>query len=317
MPLDAWLNGHFVAMDAARVSAFDAGFQHGVGLFETMLARNGRVFRLLEHMERLGASARELQLVDTLRTEALCDAVEAALAHHGMRDARVRLTLTGGDMNLLARSVSCDGSGASATAPSKAALRHDPTILIQVQPPTPYPSAMFEQGVGVRVADSRLNMLDAFAGHKTLWYWPRLRELQTAAGAGLQEAIWFDVANGLACGCVSNVFVVKEGVVRTPLARGEEVKGALRSPVLPGITRAALLALAQELGHAVDRARMDISHLLGADEVFLTNSSWGVLPVVRVEASAIGTGAPGPVTRALRAALLQRVDRETQAAAGE
>jgi branched-subunit amino acid aminotransferase/4-amino-4-deoxychorismate lyase len=305
MPLDAWLNGQFVAMDSARVSAFDAGLQHGVGLFETMLARNGRVFRVLEHMERLRASARELELVDTLRAEALCDAVEATLARSGLGDARIRLTLTGGDMNLLARSGAGGAGGAGGRDAS--ALRHDPTILIQVQPPTPYPEAMFEQGVGVRVADSRLNMLDAFAGHKTLWYWPRLRELQTAAGAGLQEAIWFDVANGLACGCVSNVFVVKEGVVRTPVARGEEARGALRSPVLPGVTRAEVLTLAQDLGYAVDRARLDISHLLGADEVFLTNSSWGVLPVVRVEASAIGAGKPGEATRRIRGALLERI----------
>lgn len=300
MPLDAWLNGHFVPMSEAKVSAFDAGLQHGVGLLETMHARHGRAFRLLEHMERLYASARELQLVETLRVEALCDAVDATLDRNQLREARVRLTLTGGDMNMLARG---------------AEVRHDPTILIQVQPPTPYPAALFEQGVGVRVADARLNMLDPFAGHKTLWYWPRLRELQHAAAAGLNEAVWFDVANGLACGCVSNIFLVKDGVVRTPTARGEEAKGALRSPVLPGVTRAAVLSLAEEAGYPVERSRLDISALLQADEVFLTNSSWQVLPVVRVERTEIGPGTVGPITKALRTALLDRLDQETLAAA--
>jgi branched-subunit amino acid aminotransferase/4-amino-4-deoxychorismate lyase len=59
-----WLNGAFVEGDAARVSALDAGLQHGVGLFETMQARHGRVFRLADHLDRLAESAAELGLAD-------------------------------------------------------------------------------------------------------------------------------------------------------------------------------------------------------------------------------------------------------------
>jgi branched-subunit amino acid aminotransferase/4-amino-4-deoxychorismate lyase len=296
--LHAWLDGRFVPMDEARISAFDAGFQHGMGLFETMAGRHGRIFRGLEHMERLRRSAAELGLADTLRPEALVDACESTMRHNGLMHARVRLTLTGGDMNLLARRAED--------------VRHDPTVLVHVQPPTPYPPALFEQGVGVRIADGQLNVADPFAGHKTLWYWPRLAALQRAAQAGTQEALWFDVTRALACGCVSNVFVVKGGIVATPPARGEEPKGqAVRSPVLPGITRAAVISLAEESGMKVDVRRLEVDDVLGADEVFLTNSSWHVLPVVRVEQRTIGAGAPGESTRTLRAALLERIDRET------
>ena len=296
--LQAWLNGTFVPMTEATVSAFDAGFQHGVGLFETMAARHGRIFRGLEHMERMRTSAKELGLADTLRPEALVDACEATLAANALQHARVRVTLTGGDMNLLAR-------GATE-------VRHDPTVLIHVQPPTPYPPALFEQGIGVRIADAQLNVADPFAGHKTLWYWPRLHALQRAASAGMQEALWFDVTRALSCGCVSNVFLVKDGALVTPVARGEEPKDSpMRSPVLPGITRAAVLSLAEESGIAIRRERVEIEAVLSADEVFLTNSSWHVLPVVRVEQRTIGTGTPGDVTSTLRAALVERIDRET------
>jgi branched-subunit amino acid aminotransferase/4-amino-4-deoxychorismate lyase len=296
--LQAWLNGTFVPMTEATVSAFDAGFQHGVGLFETMAARHGRIFRGLEHMERMRTSAKELGLADTLRPEALVDACEATLAANALQHARVRVTLTGGDMNLLAR-------GATE-------VRHDPTVLIHVQPPTPYPPALFEQGIGVRIADAQLNVADPFAGHKTLWYWPRLHALQRAASAGMQEALWFDVTRALSCGCVSNVFLVKDGALVTPVARGEEPKDSpMRSPVLPGITRAAVLSLAEESGIAIRRERVEIEAVLSADEVFLTNSSWHVLPVVRVEQRTIGTGKPGDVTSTLRAALVERIDRET------
>lgn len=306
--LQAWLNGAFVPMDQAKVSAFDAGFQHGVGLFETMAARHGRIFRVMDHMVRLRDGARVLGLADRLRIDALADAAELAVERNGMRDARVRLTLTAGDMNMLTR-----GAAAGGTAPEAG---HDPTILIQVQPPTPYPPAIFEQGVAVRVADAQLNVADPFAGHKTLWYWPRLAALQQAAGMGLHEALWFDVTRGLGCGCVSNVFVVKGGVLHTPVARGEEpADSGMRSPVLPGITRAAVLALADDLGIEASRERIEVQALLGADEVFLTNSSWHVLPVVRVEQRTIGAGAPGPVTARLRAALLECIDRECREAA--
>ena len=296
--LQAWLNGTFVSMTEASVSAFDAGFQHGVGLFETMAARHGRIFRGLEHMERMRASAKELGLADTLRPEALVDACEATLAANALEHARVRVTLTGGDMNLLARNA--------------AEVRHDPTILIHVQPPTPYPPALFEKGIGVRIADAQLNVADPFAGHKTLWYWPRLHALQRAAAAGMQEALWFDVTRALSCGCVSNVFLARDGALVTPVARGEEPKDSpMRSPVLPGITRAAVLSLAEENGMAVRRERIEIDAVLGADEVFLTNSSWHVLPVVHVEQRTIGTGKPGEVASMLRAALMERIDRET------
>jgi branched-subunit amino acid aminotransferase/4-amino-4-deoxychorismate lyase len=116
-----------------------------------------------------------------LRPEALVDACEATMAHNGLTHARVRLTITGGDMNLLAQ------------RPED--VRHDPTVLIHVQPPTPYPPALFEQGVGVRIADGQLNVADPFAGHKTLWYWPRLAALQRAAEAGMQEAALASLEN--------------------------------------------------------------------------------------------------------------------------
>ena len=73
-PLEAWLDGSFVRVDEARVSAFDAGFQHAVGLFETMLARNGSVFRVHAHVSRLERSARKLLMVESLQVDAVAEA---------------------------------------------------------------------------------------------------------------------------------------------------------------------------------------------------------------------------------------------------
>ncbi|KAA0212646.1 MAG: hypothetical protein DYG94_14510 [Leptolyngbya sp. PLA3] len=289
-----FVQGRIVPREEAHVSAFDAGFVHGVGLFETMIARRTgkvvRVFRLEEHLERLGASAAELGLSNEVRTGPLADAVLLTAERSGYETARVRLTLTGGDLNLL------EASGRSNVTP---------TVIVSVQPATQYPDAMFGRGVMVTLGDARLNPLDPMAGHKTLNYWARLRELQAAAAKGAGESILLQVTNHIAGGCVSNLFAVRNGALHTPIAHGEEERGQMPSPVLPGITRAAVIEIAQRKGIGTTKQMLTIDDVLDADELFLTNSSWGVLPVVRVEAEEIGEGTPGDLTRELRAELEQ------------
>lgn len=330
-----FLDGRFVSADEARVSAFDAGFQHGVGVFETMRGGVTRsesaadddapepdgawVHRLDDHLDRLIDSAAALGLTDALRKPALAEAVRRTIARSGLARARVRLTVTGGDMNLLggrdgATEGRRDGDGGVETGRPAARRPHDPTILIVAQPATEYPESMFEEGVTAVIGDTRANPLDPLAGHKTLSYWGRLRELSVAARKRAGEAIVLQVTNHLAGGCVSNIFLVKDGRLLTPIARGEEADDAteageggakgpsLPSPVLPGVTRKAVIALAVERGVECVRRMLSIEDLLGADEVFLTNSSWGVMPVVGVERSVIGAGAVGELSRELLAA---------------
>ena len=291
---EVFVNGAFVQREQARVGAFDAGLQHGVGLFETMAggvdaSGEASVERLGDHLARLEASARELGLTRELRMNPLGDAVLETVKRSGLARARVRLTVTGGDLNLL------ETGGAS---------QHQPGVMIAATPATAYPAGLFERGVAVTIADAKANPLDPTAGHKTLNYWWRLRELQAAAGKGAGEAIVLQVTNHLCGGCVSNVFVVKGGVLMTPIARGEEQdvggKRALPSPVLPGITRAAVLAAADGAGIPVEKRMLSVDDLLDGDEVFLTNSGFGVLPVVKVEAEAIGDGVVGEMTKRVR-----------------
>ncbi|MBX3364705.1 MAG: aminotransferase class IV family protein [Phycisphaeraceae bacterium] len=310
------INGEFVDDPAkATLSAFDAGVQHAVGLFETMLAlppreSDGapRIHRLGEHLSRLETSIAALGLTQTFRPEAMGDLLVETARRYGCtegRRARMRLTVTGGDLNLLR-----PGSGS--------ALR--PTILIVCQEPTEYPQEMFELGVSAVIADLRVNPLDPFESHKTLSYWRRLNALRDAAAKGAGEAIVFQVSNHVAGGAVSNIFAVRKGTLQTPIARGEETAVArsatLPSPVLPGVTRLAVIEHAASCGIEVVRKMMTIDDVLDADEVFLTNSSWGVLPVTRVEGRSIGAGTPGEWTRCLRACWLAELDQSSNADRG-
>ena len=163
----------------------------------------------------------------------------------------------------------------------------------------------------VTIAEGRLNPSSPMAGHKTLNYWPRIHALQLAAAAKAGESLWFTVTNHLAGGCVSNVFLVIDGMLTLPVARGEEPVDTAGPTVLPGTTRAAVLELAGDMDIEIHRCTLDIDRLLAADEVFLTNSSWGVLPVVSVENKQIGDGAVGEMTSRLREGWLAMVERET------
>lgn len=291
-----WVNGTLLERDDAKVHVLDAGLQHAVGVFETMQARSGVIFRGQNHLQRLADSGRELGLLERLNTVPLLDAAHATVAANGLSAARVRLTVTGGDLNALTT-----GGGGPV----------DPTIIITATPPTQYPDTFVTEGVTATIAEGRDNPFDLMAGHKTLNYWSRIRELQVAAQKEAGEALRFTVSNHLASGSVSNAFLVRDGVLQTPIARGEEEQGALPSSVLPGITRAAVIEIAERLGIAVERRMLDIEELLGSSELFLTNSSWGILPVVRVERETIGSGLVGDVTSRLRAELVATIVEET------
>ncbi len=287
------VNGEFLAPGDARISAFDAGLQHAVGLFETMTAvmsgGEARVIGLDEHLSRLAISAKELGLTRELNLAALEEAVVATVERDATPRQRVRLTVTGGDLNLLA-------GGKAENA--------GPTVLVVSQPAITYPAEMYDNGISVVVADFRANPLDEGEGHKTLNYWTRLRELQKAAAKRAGEALVFSVTNHLCGGCVSNLILIKDGQVITPIARGEETESGgtstggvrLRAPVLPGITRQHVLDWAAGTGMTVTKRLVSIDDLLKADEIVVTNSSFGVLPVTRLERETIGGGSVGPIT---------------------
>ena len=307
--MDVWLNGQFISADDASLSIFDAGLQHGIGLFETMAAANGRVFRAEAHVQRLIDSARQLRLSERLQVEPLVEAVQLAVTHNKVDRARIRLTVTGGNLNML------QSTGASP---------HDPTILVVVQPPTDYPDTFFEQGVAVTIANGRMSPWTVGAGHKTLDYWSRIHALQEAAAVRAGEALWLMPDANIACGSVSNAFIVKDDALLTPPARTETHNGE-PSPVLPGITRAAVLELAA--GRRIERRPISVDELLAADEMFMTNSSWQILPVtslllrartgegddaeVGLQMHTIGEGDVGSTTSDLRTALLALIEQET------
>ncbi len=296
------INGQLVSYaEAARggIAPGDAGLLHGAGLFETMRAKNGRVFRLRQHLERLTASAAALSIPFALgeaelreMAGELLDANELALEG---TEARLRLTITRGDLH--------------------AATEDDPvppvTLIFSAAPFLAYPPELYEKGMAVIISACKQNPENPLTGHKSTSYFDRLLALREAQQMKAGEALWFTVhSNYLAEGSISNVFIVdKEGILATPpVFVPEKVNQRL---CLPGITRQAVMELATTAGILPHERLLTIHDVLSAREVFLTNAIMGVMPVTQIEKHEVGEGKPGALTGQLAAAYRAQMDQAT------
>jgi len=279
-----YLNGGFLPTTDAKISVCDGGWLHGAGLFETMLAENGRIFRLESHVNRLMRSA--ARLLTPVQRDDLPSRVDflELLERNELKVARVRMTVSAGSMRADAE-------------PEVRSL----TVCVTASPLSPPSPTAYETGVQVVICKFRQSPSDPLAGHKTTAYLSRLVSLRAAQEARCAEALWFTTANRLAEGSISNVFVVHKGVLKTP---------PLDTPVLPGIARGVVLALADEAGIQTDQCPLTIDDLLDADEVLLTNAIMQVLPVIRVERRDIGDGRVGSVAKRILEAYRRLVRKE-------
>ena len=279
-----YFNGKCLPVEQASIGLNNGGWLHGAGLFETMRAENGRVFRLDKHLDRLCSSAQRLLAPIDQAPLPDHDALGELLERNGLADARVRLTVTAGDILRAA-----DGDESPLT------------VCATARPLTPYPNNPYEKGFAVLITKYRQSPDDPLAGHKTTSYLGRLVAMNEARQAGCDEALWFTTNNLLAEGCISNVFIVQSGVVATP---------PLDTPVLPGIARATVLEICAAQGIETAEKPININHLLDADEVFITNVIMQVIPVSRIERRQIGDGKPGPIAKGLLEQYKRRVAQE-------
>ncbi|MCH8146718.1 MAG: aminotransferase class IV [Planctomycetes bacterium] len=279
-----WHNGEFLARNEAAIAIDDGGWLHGAGLFETMRAENGRIFRLHSHLERLCRSAQVLLRPiphDELPTREI---FEELLARNELKAARIRLTVSAGSMI---------GDSEKDEQPI--------TVYITASPMASHAAHTHENGVPVVITQHRVSPTDPIAPHKTIAYLPRLIGLREAHRAQCVEALWFTTGSHLAEGSISNVFIVKGGILKTP---------PLATPVLPGVTRATVLELARQLEIDTQEFPLSIDDLLDADEVFLTNIIMQIVPVIRVEKHDIADGRVGVLTTKLREAFRELVRKE-------
>jgi branched-chain amino acid aminotransferase len=261
-----WVDGALVDAATARVSPLDHGLLVGDGVFETLAVYAGVPFAWRRHHDRLRRSADGLGLAVPSSTE-LRSAADAVVAANGIRDGRLRVTVTGGPSPL---------GSERGDAP--------PTVIVAAATTRPRPPTE-----DVVMVPWPRNERGATAGLKTISYAENVRALAYAQQRGASEAVFANTRAELCEATGSNVFLVVDGVVVTP----PETSGCLL-----GVTRALVLELCQQLGVASDERTLPVAALTTADEAFLTSSTREVQPIARVDGQALAA-APGPVSARL------------------
>jgi D-alanine transaminase len=270
MPDIGLLNGDFMPLDRLKVPVEDRGYQFGDGVYEVIRTYHGAPFQVEAHLARLDRSARAIELVSPHRLEQWRQWIEEGIRRAGYGESKVYLQLTRG------------------VAPRDHAFPSQvrPTAVLTVRQMTELDPALRTTGVEVTVLE---DLRWARCDIKSLNLLGNVMARQRAKTAGAFEAIF--VRHGeVTEGAVSNVMIVRDGVLITP---PEDHR------ILAGVTRRLVLDLARK--HEIE-AREEVvtaEDFHRADEIFLTGTTVEVLAVVRIDGKPVKTGRPGPVTSQL------------------
>ena len=271
-----WLSsaGGPVAPEDARISVFDRGFLYGDSVYETLRTAGGHLVEWQAHVDRLHRSAEGIGLELPFDEPTLRAAVRETLDAAGNTDSRVRIVVTRG------------------TGPMMLDVRgtEDPQLVIFVQPHVELEDAAYARGVAAHIIGAAPV---SHPGLKTGNYLPNILALKRAIELRGDDAIVCNREGEVAEGATSNVFMVRGGELLTP---------PIEAGLLQGITRERVLGLCAELGLVVHERRFTPDELRAADEVFLTSSVRGVMPVTRLDGAVISGGKPGPLTAKIMAA---------------
>jgi branched-chain amino acid aminotransferase group I len=277
-----YLNGRLIPRSKAKLSPFDHGLLYGYGLFETMRAYQGHIFRLDRHLARLRHSAHSLGLAHSILNvvegkQSLETVCMETLKANKLKDARLRLTVSAGEGDMMPDPGTCSS----------------PTILITARNLVPLPPEKYESGFKAALSSLRRNSQSPLSRLKSTCYMENILARMAARAAGCDEAILLNEQDYLAEGSMTNIFLASNEDLITP---------SLESGVLPGITREAVLEIARAANIKTMERQVELKELIEAEEAFITNSILELMPLTWFEGKPIGTGKPGQLTKELLAA---------------
>ncbi|WP_338777474.1 branched-chain-amino-acid transaminase [Metabacillus sp. FJAT-52054] len=285
---DQWifLNGEFVRKEDAKISVYDHGFLYGDGIFEGIRVYNGNIFRMKEHMDRLYESGKSILLNMPYNQEELSDLVIKTVEKNGLRDAYIRLVVSRGVGDLGLDPYKCPSAN----------------VVIIVEPLAIFPKHLYDTGIDIVTVPTRRNRPDVLSPKvKSLNYLNNILVKIEAHLANVSEALMLNDQGYVAEGSADNVFIYKNGKLLTPPG----YIGALE-----GITRNAIIDIANELGYKVSEEPFTRHDVYTAEEVFLTGTAAEVIAVVKVDGRVIGDGVPGEHTNYLLEKFRRKVIEE-------
>ncbi|MDO5579576.1 MAG: branched-chain-amino-acid transaminase [Planctomycetia bacterium] len=286
MALKIYINGEFFDEANAKISVFDHGFLYGDGIFEGMRSYSGKVFRLNEHMNRLWDSAKSLFFEIPITKQQMKDAIYETLKVNNIENGYIRLIVTRGE----------------GTLGLDAHLCKKPQIVIIANALKLYSADFYEKGIKIVTASTIRVPADSLnARVKSLNYLNNILAKIEGHVAGCEEAMMLNHKGDVAECTGDNIFIAKNGYLRTP---------PIDACLLEGVTRNAVIDVAKKLGYEVKEAAFTRHDVYCADECFMTGSAAELIPVIEVDGRAIGTGKPGEITKKILEAFRKLVVSE-------
>ncbi len=270
-----YLNGKYVEKEDAKISVFDHGLLYGDGVFEGIRLYDGCVYKLEEHLERLEHSGKAILLEMPMSRAEFADAICETCRRNDLQNGYIRLVVTRGPGHL---GLTPDGCG-----PQGVIIIADNIQL--------YPEELYQDGLKIiSVPTRRINSSALPPAVKSLNYLNNILAKIEAKRVGFLEALMLNDKGEVAECTGDNVFIIRNGVLYTP---------PLDAGSLRGITRAAVMEIAKEMGMEVREQALTRYDLWIADECFLTGTAAEVIPCVEVDHRPIGNGKPGELTKKL------------------
>lgn len=272
-----YLGGKLVDEADAKISVFDHGLLYGDGVFEGIRAYHGKVFLLEAHVKRLYESAKAIALELPMTQADMAAAVLETCRANDLREGYIRLVATRGVGTLGLNPYLCK----------------KPEVFIIAAKIQLYPPELYETGMKVVTVGTVRNHPEAINPRiKSLNYLNNVMAKIEAINSGVLECIMLNPQGQVAEASGDNVFIVKDGILMTP---------PVWCGALDGITRRAVMQIAEAAGYTVKENVLQRYDLFTADEMFLTGTAAEVIAVTEVDRRPIGGGTPGAVTLDLQA----------------
>jgi len=271
-----WLDGKWYDRETATVSVYDHGLLYGDGVFEGIRVYGGKIFKLSEHLDRLYDSAKAIWLTIPMPKDEMAAVTEEAVRRSGIAEAYIRHIIT-------------RGVGDLGLDPRKCPK---PSIIIIVDTIRLFPEEVYETGLRVVTAGTPIPHREALSPRvKSLNYLAHILAKIEGIHSGADEVLMLDSEGHVAEGSGQNIFVVKNGDIRTPTAY---------AGILKGVTRDVVIELARQAGYDMQETMLNRYDVYTADEAFFTGTASELIAIRQVDGRNIGNGKPGPLTRDLR-----------------
>lgn len=294
LELQIYLDGALVPAREAKISVYDHGFLYGDGVFEGLRVYNRRVFRLDAHLERLYRSAKAIWLEPPFDQATMKAAIQSTVAANRLENGYIRAIFSRGVGDLGLDPRKCSKS----------------TTVIIADAIQLYPSEVYEEGMECITVATRRNRPDVLSPQiKSLNYLNNIMAKIESIRAGVPECIMLNDAGMVAECSADNIFIVHQDL----RGRSELRTPPISAGALEGITRDAVMELAEGLSIPVVEKNLTLFDLYNAREAFLTGSGAEVVPLTKLDMRSIGDGKPGPVTKQLIEAYTQLRNTEGEA----